>query len=91
MKNFRPLFIASIIVALCAFGVPWLVRPWNMDAGVTASGWLALFWFAMVIVSFVRFRRRGWWFLLPTPLAFFWLFGLFLIAWGCAHNIRACP
>jgi len=52
---------------------------------------LALFWTALVIFALVRFRARGLWLLFGTPLALYWPVVLFMLAWGCAHDIKACP
>jgi len=62
-----------------------------MDNVVKASAFLALLWGVVVLVAVIRFRKRGLWLLLGTPLALYWPFALFMIVWGCAHNIRACP
>jgi hypothetical protein len=67
------------------------VRPANTDLAIRASAVLAFSWLAVVVYAFIKFKKRGLWFLLGTPLIGFWFFVLFLIAWGCAHNVRACP
>jgi hypothetical protein len=87
---FRPLLLISFGLALLAFVTPWAVRPANTDLGIRASAVLAFSWLAVVVYAFIKFKKRGLWFLLGTPLIGFWFFVLFLIAWGCAHNVRAC-
>jgi hypothetical protein len=88
---FRPLLLISFGLALLAFVTPWAVRPANTDPAIRASAVLAFSWLAVVVYAFIKFKKRGLWFLLGTPLIGFWFFVLFLIAWGCAHNVRACP
>jgi hypothetical protein len=88
---FRPLLLISFGLALLAFVTPWAVRPANTDLAIRASAVLAFSWLAVVVYAFIKFKKRGLWFLLGTPLIGFWFFVLFLIAWGCAHNVRACP
>jgi hypothetical protein len=38
-----------------------------------------------------KFKWRALWFLVGTPLAGWWVIALYLIALGCAHNIKNCP
>jgi hypothetical protein len=90
-KAFRPLLAISLGLALVAFIAPLAVRPAMMDLAIRASAFLAASWLAMVVYALIKFKKRGLWFLLGTPLIGFWFFVLFLIAWGCAHNVSACP
>jgi hypothetical protein len=48
---------------------------------VRGSAVLAASWLAIVVYAFVKFKKRGLWFLLGTPMIVFWLFVLFVIAW----------
>ena len=88
---FKPLFLISLGLALLAVVMPMAVRPANTDLAIRASAILAASWIAIVVYAFAKFKKRGFWFLLGTPLIVFWFFVLFLIAWGCAHNLKACP
>src|SRR6266571_1541607 len=87
-NNFRPLFLASLAIAALAFATPLLVKPGNTDAAIKVSALLALLWGVLVLFAFTQFKRRALWFLLGTPFIGFWFFVLFLIAWGCAHNLK---
>ena len=88
---FRPLLLISLGLALLAFITPWAVRPGNMDSAITVSAVLAVMWLVVVVFALVRFKKRGLWFLLGTPLIMFWFGVLLLIAVGCAQNVSACP
>jgi len=90
-KAFRPLLVISLGLAILAFVTPWAVRSASTDLAIRASAVLAASWLAVVVYAFIKFGKRGLWFLLGTPLIGFWFFVLFLIAWGCAHNVRAGP
>jgi hypothetical protein len=90
-KAFKPLLVISFGLAILAFVTPWAVKPASRDLAIRASAVLAASWFAVVVYAFIKFKRRGLWFLLGTPLIGFWFFVLFVIAWGCAHNVKACP
>jgi hypothetical protein len=87
---FRPLLLISLALATLALVTPWAVQPASTDLAVRGSAVLAASWLAIVVYAFVKFKKRGLWFLLGTPMIVFWLFVLFLIAWGCAHNVKAC-
>jgi hypothetical protein len=87
---FKPLFLISLGLALLAVVMPMAVRPANTDLAIKASAVLAASWVAIVVYAFAKFKKCGLWFLLGTPLIGFWFFVLFVIAWGCAHNIKAC-
>jgi hypothetical protein len=91
IKAFRPLLLISLALAILAFVTPLAVRPASTDLAIKVSAVLAASWVAIVVYAFAKFKKRGLWFLLGTPLIGFWFFVLFVIAWGCAHNIRACP
>jgi hypothetical protein len=91
VTSFRSLLLISLGVALLAFVMPWAVKPGSTDLAIRASGIVAAVWLSTVVYAIIRFKRRGLWFLVGTPLIGFWFFVLFLIAWGCAHNLRACP
>ena len=88
---FRPLLLFSLALATLALVTAWAVQPASTDLAVRGSWVLAASWLAIVVYAFVKFKKRGLWFLLGTPMIVFWLFVLFVIAWGCAHNVRACP
>jgi len=90
-KAFRTLLLISIGLAILAFVTPLMVKPASTDLAIRASSFLAASWSAVVVYAFRKSGKRALWFLLGTPLIGFWFFVLFLIAWGCAHNVRACP
>jgi hypothetical protein len=90
-KAIRKLLAISLGLAILAFVTPLAVKPATTDLAIRASAVLAASWLALVVYAFIKFGKRGLWFLLGTPLIGFWFFALFLIAWGCAHTVRACP
>ena len=90
-KAFRTLLLISIGLAILAFVTPLVAKPASTDLAIRASAVLSASWFAVVVYAFIKFGKRAFWFLLGTPLIGFWFFVLFLIVWGCAHNVRACP
>jgi hypothetical protein len=89
-KPLRTLLVISLGLAILTFATPWGVKAASTELTVRASAVLAASWFAVVVYAFIKFGKRGLWFLLGTPLIGFWFFELFLIAWGCAHTLRAC-
>jgi hypothetical protein len=89
-KAFRPLFLLSLGLATLAVVTPLAVGPANASLAIRVSIVSAASWIATVVYAFAKFKKRGLWFLLGTPLIFCWFFVLFLVAWGCAHTIRAC-
>ena len=91
IKNFALLLLTSLVVAALAFAIPLLIGPGSRDEGIKVSALLACLWGVLILFAFAKFRRRALWFLLGTPFIGFWFFVLFLIAWGCAHNLKACP
>jgi hypothetical protein len=67
MKNFRVLLVGSLALAMMTFAAPWLTS-------IRVSLFLAGLWGAVVLAALFRFRRRGVWLLLGTPLALYWLY-----------------
>jgi hypothetical protein len=90
-KAFWTSLLISISLAILAFVTPLAVKPGNTDLAIRASAVLAASWLAVVVSAFIKFGKRALWFLVGTPLIGFWFFVLFLVAWGCAHAVRACP
>ena len=91
IRAFRPLLLISIALAIVALVVPWAGWPANTDFRIRVSAAITVGWVATVVYALIRFKKRGLWFLLGTPFILFWFFVLFMIAWGCAHNPKACP
>jgi hypothetical protein len=79
-KAFRQLLAISLGLAILAFVIPLSVRPARLDLAIRASAFLAASWLAMVVYALIKFKKRGLWFLLSTPVIGFWFFVLFLIA-----------
>lgn len=90
-NSFRRLFVASLVVAVIAFGAPWLVNPGSTDTAIKVSALLAFVWWLLVVSAFLKFRQHALWFLIGTPLVGFWFFVLFWIASKCAHDLKSCP
>jgi hypothetical protein len=89
-KAFRRLFLISLGLAILAVVTPLAVRPASTVLAIRASALVAASWVAIVVYAFIKFKKLGLWFLLGTPLIVFWFFALFVIAWGCAHSLKAC-
>jgi hypothetical protein len=90
IRAFKPLLLISLALAILAFIMPWAAWSANTDLAIRVSAAIAAGWVVTVVYALVRFKKHGPWFLLGTPFVF-WFFVLFVIAWGCAHNLRACP
>jgi hypothetical protein len=90
--KFRRLLLASLAVALLTFLMQWLAGTGNVSIGtaVKGSAIFSLLWTAIVVLSFIKFKRRGLWLLLGMPFTFYWIFLLFLIAYRCGHDVKAC-
>ena len=86
----RPSFVTSLALALCAFLGPFVFRT-QMDAATHISVLLALCWMALFLWTIVKFKVKSLWLLIGFPFAAFWPLEFFMIASGCAHNIRNCP
>src|SRR4051794_21888105 len=89
--SFRTLFVASLAIAALGIAVPFVTAPGSMDAAIKFCMLLTLVWIVLVIFVFTKFKWRGLWCLLGAPLTGYWCIVLYLIASGCAHNIKNCP
>ncbi|HUO89317.1 MAG TPA: hypothetical protein VMU08_09095 [Rhizomicrobium sp.] len=76
MTSFRVWLVASLALALLAWGVPWLTH--FADRGLSLL--LLALWLASVVGGLIRFRWRGLWLLLGAPLALFWVVTIALVA-----------
>ncbi len=90
-SSFRSSFIVSLVVAVLGIAAPFVTAPGAMDGAIKVSMFLTLTWAVWVIVAFTKFKWRALWFLVGMPLTGWWLIVLYLIASGCAHNIKNCP
>jgi hypothetical protein len=83
-KAFRPLFLLSLGLATLAVVTPLAVGPANASLAIRVSIVSAASWIATVVYAFAKFKKRGLWFLLGTPLifagssCFFWSLGVAL-------------
>jgi hypothetical protein len=91
MNSFRSLLIASYVIAIVGVAIPFVTAPSGMDAAIRISLLLSVTWVVVVVLAFAKFRCRALWSLLGAPLTGYWLFVLYLIASGCAHNVKNCP
>lgn len=89
--NFRKLLTTSLVVALAAFGTPWLSGTSNTGEWIPVVLPLSIVWVIVVLFALVKLRARGLWLLFGTPFALYWPFLLFMLYWACAHDIKACP
>jgi len=90
-NSFRSLFIGSLVIAVLGIAVPFVTAPGSMDRAIKVSIFLTLAWIVLVVFAFTKFKWRALWCLVGTPLTCWWLVVLYLIASGCAHNIKNCP
>ena len=90
-NSFQTLFVASLVIAALGIFIPFVTAPGSMDAAIKLCMLLTLVWIVLVIFVFTKFKWRGLWCLLGAPLTGYWFIVLYLIASGCAHNIRNCP
>lgn len=90
-KTFRSSFVVSLVIAVLGIAVPFVTAPGAMDGALKVCMFLTALWIIWVLFAFTKFKWRALWFLLGTPLTGWWLVVLYLIASGCAHNIKNCP
>ena len=83
VNNFWSALAISVVIA--AFGFIFFF------GAPRVSAFLTLVWIVLVVFAFGKFRWRAFWFLLGTPLVGYWLFIGYLLASGCAHNVKNCP
>ena len=88
MTAHKPPFTLFLIVSLMAGGaVFWL--PFGLGGLHDYQDWalfLSLLWVAWFALGLRLYGRRGWWLLLASPPAFYWLFvtlGAVVCARGC--------
>ena len=83
LNNFWSALAISLVIA--AFGFIFFF------GAPKVSVLLTLVWIVLVVLAFTKFRWRAFWFLLGTPLVAYWFFVVYLLASGCAHNVKNCP
>lgn len=81
----------SLIIAATSCFLPDLFPPGEWDPIIRICLWVALAWFAVLVICLVRYHKRGLWFLVGAPLVLYWPFVLFMIGWACAHDVHKCP
>jgi hypothetical protein len=86
LGSFRSSLIVSLVIA-----VAFVTAPGAMDGAIKVSMFLTLLWAVWVVFAFTKFKWRALWLLVAMPLTGWWLIVLYLIASGCAHNIKNCP
>jgi hypothetical protein len=67
MKNFRPVFLGSMVLAFITFATGYFG-----GRSLTGALFLAGFWAAVVVFALFSFKKRAVWLLLGAPLALFW-------------------
>jgi len=91
----RLLLAPSLAIALAALFYPFFLGSsffdTGMDPAIHVSLFLAICWLVLFAVGLFKFRSRGLWLLIGLPFAAYWPFAFFMIAWKCAHDIKACP
>jgi hypothetical protein len=91
LGSFRSSLIVSLVIAVLGIAVAFVTAPGAMDEAIKVSMFLTLLWAVWVVFAFPKFKWRALWFLVGMPLTGWWLIVLYLIASGCAHNIKNCP
>jgi hypothetical protein len=84
----KQLFLVSFAVALSAFFDVWF---FHAAPPIYLSILLTICWLVLLAIGLFKYKKRGLLLLVGAPFALGWVFEFFLIAWGCAHNIKACP
>jgi hypothetical protein len=90
-RSFRPSLIVSLVISVLSIALPFVTAHGSMDGAIKLSMFLSFIWVVWVTLAFAKFKWRALWFLLGLPLAGWWLVVLYLIAAGCAHNLKNCP
>ena len=89
----KRLLSISLALALCAGFGPWIIL--HSGALLPVYGFVILLcsvsWLALLIIALVRYRLRGLWVLIGLPFVLFWPVMLYLLAQGCAENLKNCP
>ncbi len=88
MKYFRVSLVASLAVALMAFGMPWLLRSSAFTTSLKMCLLLAFLWGTLLAFALVRFKKRGFWFLVGAPPALYWSFVYTWVLWNCSHDFK---
>jgi hypothetical protein len=76
--RYRTLLIASFVVAITAAGASHLAEGNSVLTMLRLMVPLWLTWGGLIFAAFWRFKSRGSWLLLGTPLTFLWAFRLAL-------------
>ncbi len=91
----RLLLTLSLAIAVAALLYPSFQSRMffhtEIDPATHVSLFLAICWLVLFVVGLFKFRSRGLWLLIGLPLAAYWPFVFFMIAWTCAHDVKACP
>jgi hypothetical protein len=91
----RLLLALSLAIAFAALFYPFFLGSSffdsSMDSATHVSLFLALCWLVVFAVGLVKFRMRGLWLVIGLPFAVYWPYVFFMIAWTCAHDVKACP
>jgi hypothetical protein len=91
----RLLLALSLAIAIAALFYPFFLGSSffdsSMDSATHVSLFLALCWLVVFAGGLVKFRMRGLWLVIGLPFAVYWPYVFFMIAWTCAHDVKACP
>ena len=92
-ERVRPLFIASLLTAVCSCFGPRLFQPYttSFDFALLTSVCLSGFWVLLVCLSVAAYRKRGLWLLIGAPLALYYPYAFLVWGWACRQNVNACP
>lgn len=92
MMNIKGQLVAiSLAIAGAACFLPFFFPSGEWDSLIRVSRWLTFAWLLTFVWCVVRYRKKGLWFSVGFPLLLYWPYVLFMIGWGCAHNIKNCP
>jgi hypothetical protein len=83
--------LLSLAIGLVGSLLPYLFQGRSGDRTIQVSFVLALVWVVGLLAALIRYRKKGLWFLVGLPLAFYQPFVMFVIAWGCARDFHQCP
>jgi hypothetical protein len=83
--------LQSLAIGLVGSLLPYLFQGRPGDRMIRVSFVLALVWVVGLLAALIRYRKKGLWFLVGLPFAFYQPFVMFVIAWGCARDFHQCP
>lgn len=70
--KFRIALVASVVIAYLAWLLPQCQMPIIYDFTISRSLPLAVVWILLVVFALWRYRKKGLWLLVGSPMALYW-------------------